>query len=150
MASAYPFYGTVYCFYQTKLDNNAYYACVIAKLIEQRNDLSASLKGNYNMDFYGYHKLNKTDFDVLEIEVLSSLVTNYPNYLNYKFKNLKTIRLTAGIENIKFSDFKDVSSLEELYLTSNHIKMIPSNTFIYNKNLKLVNLVGNPLNMIGI
>lgn len=142
-----PYPGTVYCVYQMKTVENekTHYSCVVEKTVKITSSSDVKLS-----DIYGIHKFNKSDSDILEIDVTFKETNDFPTFLALKFPNLKIVRISSFIEYLKVNDFKLILDLEELNLAYNNVHTIFSDAFKFNKKLKKINLEGNKLAEIGI
>lgn len=133
---------TVYCVYQINTDINLYYSCNVEEIIK--------VEFKDSLEVFGYHKFNKTDSDVQELEIRSSNLYLMPDYLLDKFMNLKVVKIRGNLIVLGVQSFKHLEKLEELYLPGNKVDFINSDAFKFNKNLKRIDLGDSPMSYIGV
>lgn len=155
VAPNFPYPFTIYCVYQIANDFNSYYACVVEeyKIFMDCTDPEVSATTNMyaivQEEIFGIHKFGKKDSEVLEIDIKHSDTTIFPSSISKKFTNLKVLRIKAMIKVLSYENIRNFADLEELYLSQNNLKTIASDTFIFNKKLRIINLEGNPMKTVG-
>lgn len=101
-------------------------------------------------ELFGNHLGNSTSNDVLGLWIYNQLIDYLPYGVGNIFPNLTTYYVEATpLKYIQQKNFEDLIHLKHIFINSNQIKVLNSDTFIYNKNINTLAMQSNKLKVIG-
>ena len=97
----------------------------------------------------GKHEASKTSTDVTAVHAYLRTVNFIPDFTPVT-KNLKGLSFVqCRMIMLRKQDLQPYDKLEYLWLNENYLKHLDGDVFIYNPNIKVVNLQGNKLTKIN-
>lgn len=121
------------------------YACMATGLIIENcfTDLNIT-------ELFGNHLGNSTNNNVLALWIISQPIDYLPYGVGNLFPNLTTYTVeSTPLKFIQKKNFEDLIYLKYVFIQSNQIKTLNSDTFINNKNIMILSMQSNKLKIIG-
>lgn len=131
----------VWCNYRLNVFS---YFCTVPKLTITSPDVEITA-------FTGGHSRGKSNKSVRDLEVEpNNKVEFLPKDLYKTFPNLSVLKLVScGLKDVTRHDLKGLHKLIELDLSSNRLKTLPDDLFLFNDNISSINFSSNIFEHLG-